>query len=196
MGDEKLRRKIMKLVGDKPMLDCLLEDREFQMLWDTGSMISMVDRWWVRKHFPNETIYPASNFVDQELNVQAANATNIDFDGVILLDFSLSDKDKGFVVPMLVSKEKITDPILGYNVIEYLVLEGSEEQRVALKNSLGHRRKGFDLEPLVSLLQKKAEDQDFLAEVKLPKTINVPAGHRVQVTCCTKVQTADEEHIF
>ena len=96
---------------------------------------------------------------------------------------------------MLVSKEKITDPILGYNVIEYLVLEGSEEQRVALKNSLGHRRKGFDLEPLVSLLQKKAEDQNFLAEVKLPKTINVPAGHRVQVTCRAKVQTSDEEQV-
>ena len=75
MGDEKLRRKIMKLVGDKPMLDCLLEDREFQMLWDTGSMISMVDRRWVQKHFPDEIIYPASNFVDKELNVQAANAT-------------------------------------------------------------------------------------------------------------------------
>ena len=90
MGDEKLRRKIMKLVGNKPMLDCLLGGQEFQMLWDTGSMISLVDRWWVRKHFPNETIYPASNFVDQELNVQAANATTIDFDGVILLDFSLA----------------------------------------------------------------------------------------------------------
>ena len=195
MGDLKLRRKIMKLVGEKPMLDCLLSDKEFQMLWDTGSMISLVDRRWVKRHFPDEIIYPASLFVDKELHVQAANATTINFDGVILLDFSLSSEDEGFVVPILVSKEKVSDPILGYNVIEYLVLEGSEEQKRALKASLGFRRKGFDLDPLVSLIQKKAEDQDFLAEVKLSKTINVPAGHRVQVTCRAKVQTADDEQV-
>ena len=90
MGDWKLRKKIMKLVGEKPMLDCFLAKKECQMLWDTGSQISMVDRGWVRKYFPEEIIYPSSLFVDEELHVQAANATTINYDGVILLDFSLS----------------------------------------------------------------------------------------------------------
>ena len=61
-----------------------------------------------------------SEFLDKELQVQAANETAIQFDGVVLLDYKLSDEDEGFVVPLLVSSDKIVDPILGYNVIEYL----------------------------------------------------------------------------
>ena len=195
--DLKLRRKIMKLVGEKPMLRCRLGEEETEMLWDTGSMVSMVDRRWVRRLFPEEVIFPVSAFLDKELHVQAANNTTIQFDGVVLLDFKLSEEDEGFVVPLLVSSGKISDPILGYNVIEYLVLEGTEEQRKALKTSLGHQKNGIDLEPLVSLIQKKAEDQDFLVEVKLPKTINVPAGHKMQVKCRAKVQTdASEQTVY
>ena len=195
--DLKLRRKIMKLVGEKPMLRCRLGEREEEMLWDTGSMVSMVDRRWVKRLFPEEVIFPVSAFLDKELHVQAANETAIKFDGVILLDFKLSEEDDGFVVPLLVSSGKIADPILGYNVIEYLVLEGSEEQRKALKTSLGHQRNGIDLEPLVSLIQKKAEDRDLLVEVKLPKTIHVPAGHKIQVKCRAKVQTdAAEQAVY
>ena len=188
------------------MLKCFLGGKRVMMLWDTGSMVSMVDRRWCKRHFPNATIYPVSSFLDRELHVQAANETSIKFDGVILLDFSLKEvggeggengegEGETFAVPFLVSSEKIADPILGYNVIEYLVLEGSEEQKKELKLSLGHQEKGVDLEPLVSLIQKKAEDQDFLAEVKLPKDINVPAGHRMQVKCRAKVQTDEKEQV-
>ena len=165
-GDLKLRRKILNLVGEKPMVSCYLGDDKAEMLWDTGSMVSMVDRRWVRRHFPDEVIYPVSAFLDKELHVQAANETRIKFDGVVLLEFSLCKEEEGFLVPMLVSSQKISDPILGYNVIEYLVLEGSEEQKKALKTSLGHQKDGIDLEPLVALIQKKAEDEDFLVEVK------------------------------
>lgn len=193
--DLKLRRRIMKLVGEKPMLRCRLGEVETEMLWDTGSMISLVDRQWVQRLFPDQVIFPVSAFLDKELHVEAANKSTIQFDGVILLDFKLSDEDEGFVVPLLVSSGKISDPILGYNVIEYLVLEGTEEQKKALKTSLG--QKSIDLEPLVSLIQKKAEDQDFLVEVKSPKSFNVPAGHKIQVKCLAKVQTdAHEQSVY
>ena len=79
--DFKLRRKILNLVGEKPMVSCYLGDDKAEMLWDTGSMVSMVDRRWVRRHFPDEVIYPVSAFLDKELHVQAANETRIKFDG-------------------------------------------------------------------------------------------------------------------
>ena len=50
------------------------------------------------------------------------------------------------------SCQKIADPILGYNTIGYLVLEGREEQKKGLKLSLGHQERGVDLELLVSLV--------------------------------------------
>ena len=93
-GDFKLRRRIMRLVGEKPLLKCFLRNQRVEMLWDTGSMVSMVDRRWCKRYFPDEPIYPVSSFLDRELRVQAANETSINFDGVILLDFSLKKKDE------------------------------------------------------------------------------------------------------
>ena len=80
----KLRRKMMKLVGEKPMVDCFLGGKSFELLWDTGSMVSLVDRTWVRRHFPEAIIHSVSSFLGSDLHVKAANATTIKFDGVIL----------------------------------------------------------------------------------------------------------------
>ena len=127
--DFKVKKKILKLVGEKPLLKCYLGGKEFKMLWDTGSMISMVDRKWVRKHFPNATIYSVSEFLERELYVKAANSTAIRFDGVLLIEFSLSGGEADFWVPVLVASDEMPEPILGYNVMEDLVFTGDEEQQ-------------------------------------------------------------------
>jgi len=201
--DWKTKKRIMKLVGTKPLLNCTLGKKEFKVLWDTGSMVSLVDRKWVVENFPDEQIHSVSEFLGEELHLRAANNSMIQFDGLILLDFGLKinngeverreDKEQGFVVPILVSSNDIVDPILGYNVIEHLILEGSPEQKLALEESLRSQKKGFDLGPLSALIQEKAEDPDFLTEVKMSKTITVPAGHRVQVKCRVKAESSDKE---
>ena len=110
--DFKTRNKVMKLVGNKPMLSCYLGEKPFEVLWDTGSMISLVDRGWVQENFPEEKIYSVSEFLeDSELRVQAANATTIKFDGVMLLKFSV-DGGEGFDVPVLIASGEISEPIL------------------------------------------------------------------------------------
>ena len=38
----KIRRKLVSLVGEKPMVVCALEGEECEALWDTGAMVSMV----------------------------------------------------------------------------------------------------------------------------------------------------------
>ena len=50
--DSKTRSKFVKLVGEKPMLKCHLDGSDFDVLWDTGSMVSLVDKNWVKRHFP------------------------------------------------------------------------------------------------------------------------------------------------
>ena len=190
--DFKTQNKVMKLVGNKPMLDCYLGEKPFEVLWDTGSMISLVDRRWVQENFPEENIYSVSEFLeDSELRVQAANSTIIKFDGVILLKFSI-DGGEGFDVPMLISSGEISEPILGYNVIEHLILNGTSEQCDALQSSLNGKGE-VEMKPLVSLIQQKANNPDFLTEVKASKTVSVPAGHRVQMKCRVKAQGNDEE---
>ena len=51
----------------------------------------------------------------------------------------------------------------------------------------------MDLEALVAVIENKAGSQDFLAEIKATQTIRIPAGHRVQVKCRTKVSCDGEQ---
>ena len=133
--DFRNKAKIMKLVGEKPMVNCYLDGKNFEMLWDTGSMVSLVDRKWVEKNFPDKEIYAVNDFLEnRSLNVQAANSSEIKFDGVVLLNFSLnSGNNEGFLVPVLVATH-ITEPILGYNVIEHLIINGTAEKSVTLES--------------------------------------------------------------
>ena len=125
--DFRTKKKLLRLVGRKPLLSCVLDGKKAEVLWDTGSMISMVDRVWLDKNFPNTEIKPITDFMEEELEVRAANSTTIQLDGVVVLDFSLADEGETVSVPFVVSSRKLVEPILGYNVIEDLVLHGTPE---------------------------------------------------------------------
>ena len=193
--DYKSQKKMMNLVGNKPMINCRLGGKDFEMLWDTGSMVSLVDRRWARKNFPDAKMHSVSDFLEEreELSVRAANSTAIQFDGVILLEFSLEGGGEGFLVPVVVASAEIAEPILGYNVIEYLILEGTVEQQDALRAALKNKKSGFSMELLTAAVQERASKEDFLAEVKSPASMVVPAGRRVQVRCRVKAQSNDAE---
>ena len=51
--NDKTRKKLVRLVGDKPVLQCRLGGKEVEVLWDTGSMVSLVDRRWMKENLPD-----------------------------------------------------------------------------------------------------------------------------------------------
>ena len=55
----------------------------------------------------------------------------------MLFKFSLKTSSKTFTVPFLVTDQQIKEPILGYNVIEYLILQENESSLDLLKTCLG-----------------------------------------------------------
>ena len=87
--DAKTQAKLVKLVGEKPMLRCRLDGKIVEVLWDTGSMVSLVGRKWVKENFPQKKIYSVREFLEEkeELKVTAANSSEVEIDGVILLHF-------------------------------------------------------------------------------------------------------------
>ena len=186
--DTKTKSKLVKLVGEKPVVECRLDGKIVKMLWDTGSMVSLAGRKWVRDNFPQKYIYSVSEFLEEreELRVTAANSTEVLIDGVILLKFSLGESGDGFLVPVLVGSEEVTEPILGYNVIEHLILKGSSQHQVALQASLEGNRSGFKVEALTTLVQTRAVSPDHLSDIKTSSSISVPAGTRTQIKCRVK----------
>ena len=157
--------------------------KSIEGLWDTGSMITLVDRLWLQENLPGEVIVPVMQFLEGEhLTIRAANKSEIPFDGVVVLRFSLGDEHDGFLVPALVSSQPISEPIIGYNVIEHLVLNGTDEEHEKLKSCL----KGANIsnvDPLIALIQKQAAEPDFLVDIKTSEAVKIPAGFKKQIRC-------------
>ena len=59
------------------MLQCYLGGKLLEVLWDTGSMVSMVDRHWLKENFPEQKVYRVEEFLREGLHLQAANTTKI-----------------------------------------------------------------------------------------------------------------------
>ena len=125
--------------------------------------------------------------------MQAANKTKINLDGVILLDFGVDgvENDGEFIVPVVVSSEDLGEPVLGYNVIEHLVLNGAAGHADALRAALSCTRGDFEVNSLMAMVQERADQEDFLTEVKASSSVNVPAGTKVQIRCRVKAMSDD-----
>ena len=64
--NQKIKLKLVKLVGRKPNIQCYVDGKRMEMLWDTGSMVSLADRVWVAANFPDNEILPVADFLDGE----------------------------------------------------------------------------------------------------------------------------------
>ena len=187
--DVKTKKKFIKLIGEKPMLKCKLDGVNFNVLWDTGSMVSLVDANWVKCNFPEKTLIPVEEFLQNEiLEIRAANSTEILFDGVLLLDFSLLKDDQNtFTIPFLVTSQDVNEPILGYNVIEKLVLDADKIGDVLINSCFAIGANPDKIQSMIALIQEKAKAPDLLGNVKAPENMVIPSGTSSIVKCKIKV---------
>ena len=192
--DFRTKKKLMRLVGEKPVVTCNLGEKKADVLWDTGSMVSLVDRKWLAKNFPDAEIISVAEFLEEKLELRAANSTSIALDGVVVLDFSLSEGSETIRVPFVVTSQNLMEPILGYNVIEHLLLEGKMDQRTELEKSLScPDGKNVSVDALAAVMEEKAANQDFLTEVKSSRTVSIPSGSHIQVKCRVKALSDEKE---
>ena len=121
-GQMKVQNRLIQLIGEKPILKCSLNDVECEALWDTGSMVSLINFDWFVERFPAKPIQSVHEFLEGDnLHLCAANNTNLEVEGVAILEFSI-EKNFNVPVPFLITKNKLNQPIIGYNVIEHVVL--------------------------------------------------------------------------
>ena len=111
----KLKRKLVNLVGEKPVVKVFLDDVQIEGLWDTGAMVSILSREFLRENFPEAEICPVADFMKNEvLKISAANQTELAIDGVVVLDFGVEKGNPLFQVPFLVTSDKLAQPFIGY----------------------------------------------------------------------------------
>ena len=127
---------VVQLVGRKCMVNCKLNGQETEALWDTGAQVSIISWDWVQNNLQECTVQPVEKLLGvTQLDLKAANGTDLPYMGWIDVDFKLAGKNHeyGVNVPFLVSKDRIDSPIIGYNMIE-------EISRNAASSSTGDKR--------------------------------------------------------
>ena len=117
----KMKLKLVRLVGERPLVKIFLNGKRIKGLWDTGAMISLINKLFLEENFPDAKIQPISEFTGEGLTLSAANKSAIDVEGVVVLNFGVKDGEGLFKIPFLVTSQEISSPIIGYNTIEHLV---------------------------------------------------------------------------
>ena len=180
--------KIVNIVGEKCMINCLLNGIRNEALWDTGVQVSIIPRQWISAHMSGTNVRDISELLcKRNLTLTAANGTTFPFEGFVEIDFEMSTGEGGkFRVPFLVSRDNMDTPIIGYTVIAEIA---KEENKVTdgLTATITHLNKN-DVEGLVNAL-RAAEDNCELAVIQTCKRdIIVPKKQTIFVTCTAKIE--------
>ena len=173
-------------------MKCLLNGVETEALWDTGAQVSIIPSNWVRKFYPGTHVRNIAELLGMGgLDLKTANGTDLPYKGWVELTFSLAEKNsqRSLQVPLLVAKDSLDMPIVGFNVIEEITKQpvdcasaGVGESVVdALSSSLTGVEKE-KVEALVNLI--KTESAQELCSIKSRKQEKlIPKGQSVIVSC-------------
>ena len=184
MGDTplkpKLHTKITNLVGHRPLIKFIVNDKEFERLWDTSSMISLISRDWLRKQFKDTKINSSEFFLGTkatDLKIKAADNTKIDIDGIVTFNFCISNLNDSSKVPFIATKQNLSTPVIGFNIIEHLVKTYPDSDFInPILNSAFPHLNCLKTEVLVNLVQEKNNPSDFVGAVRNFENLSIPAN--------------------
>ena len=182
------QERIVKLVGRKCVVDCYLDDKPTEVLWDTGAQVSIVSVDFLESQLPTVQTRDIKQLLgtDGSISLQAANGTDIPYCGWAEIGVRSTDENETEIrVPFLITKENIEQPIIGFNVIELMVrnTEGKEDDVLLDRMSKSFKmNKSGEMQALISLI--RTTNSDELCLVKSTKRPHiVPAGETVHLPC-------------
>ena len=78
----------------------------------------------VRKQFKDVKFDLLESFLGwkvTDLIIKTTNNTEVDIGGIVAFNFWISDLNGSFKVPFIVTKHRLSAPVIGFNILEYLV---------------------------------------------------------------------------
>ena len=117
----KQHEKIVGFVGNRCSINCQLNGKMVEALWDTGSQVSICSETFLRENFRETEIRDISDLISANLNLTAANDSAIPYQGWVELEFQVDPEAETLAVPFLIAKESLDLPLIGYNIIEHYI---------------------------------------------------------------------------
>ena len=111
------------IIGRRVEVDCEIQGIRTPCLWDTGSQLSLVSIDWLKSTLQDYTIQPVMDLISHPLTIEGVGNKPVPYAGVAPLEFKLGLESSGeaVLVPFLVCEVEMRKPIIGTNVIEYLM---------------------------------------------------------------------------
>ena len=163
--------KVAKLVGEKCMLMCRLNDIVIPVLIDKGTQVSTIEKRVLEERFPDNKMKPVEDLLDDgdNLRVQWGNSHDIPFRGFAELSVTLGEHQtlQKLNVPFLVTTERLNQTILGFNAIKMLVQlnDSLELLHEMIYQSVGNELSQSNVRAFVDLIQGSKEQENI--EVKV-----------------------------
>ena len=118
----KLRNKLVKITGERPVINCYLNDAKVKGLWDTEPIVSLSGKKCLFQILSDVSILLLEQFMGAlDLNLGRVNNTSVSIESVTFIDFTLKPNTEKIKPPFLITSESVEDLIFGYNLIEHLV---------------------------------------------------------------------------
>ena len=193
---------VAKLVGNRCVVKCLVNDIPTTALWDTGAQVSITSLEWVKENLGDIIINPLEQLIGcADLELKAANGTLIPYVGWIEIGFRLENSTPGkhVVVPVLVARDRLDHPIIGYNVIEEIIRNQTNdtnvyEQMLASVISSFPTVEQGNITALIEFIQS-VTDSDICSVKTIKQDIVIPSGETRSITCRANTRSSSGNKI-
>lgn len=128
--EAETNERVARLVGKKCKIKCYIHSYAVDCLLESGAQVSLLDRQWEKTYLPDHRLRPLAELIGQNaLSVLAVNGQPLAYDGWLGVMVSFpnnSDPNLTIQVPFLVSSVPMDCPLIGFNVVEQLILGPKE----------------------------------------------------------------------
>ena len=80
----KQHSKLVDLVGNKCTVNCILNGKATEALWDTGAQVSIISGHFLDKTFPDLKVREISELIEADLSLTTANGSPIKYTSWVL----------------------------------------------------------------------------------------------------------------
>ena len=153
----KQKHKVTGLIGEKCLINVLLNNKLSSVLLDTGAQVSVINDKYLRENFPHVDEYHVNELLDEpdSLRVQWGNQTGIPFSKYTVINLCIGEgEDKYHLdVPFLITTDQISNPILGFNAIKHIAQTTDDKLLIKLFQTSFDQTDVNRIQPFANLLK-------------------------------------------
>ena len=169
------KQKIAKIIGRKCTVKAVkgrLNGKEVDILLDSGAQVSVINVKQLQKHCPGTPIKGITqDLLGIELELVSANGTQFPYIGWSTVNFEVGQGSQlqSIEVPILVTTVALDSPIIGYNVLETLMMSNAASCRDLLSDLMHTfgRLSEERVDALINLME--SDEEHILSTVKRGK---------------------------